>query len=378
MKFGLFIRSLLALLAAFLGAMSAHADIVIAQVAPFSGPLAPTGTHMRAGAQLYIDAVNVTGGISGTKLKLISRDDGYQAAETVRLVKESIREHRPVAFLGIVGTGNIEALLKEKVFESAGIALVGFRSGAKAIAESGNPWLFMTRATYAEEVGKILHQYIPLGYKRIAVLYQDDPFGQDGLAAARTLTQESGGELVAAAPYEKNTVKVESAVKTIGAANPSLVIMVSNTAASAEFVKQFRATGNLAQLVSLSTTDAAQLVDKIGKKAAHGVVITQVVPAPSSVTAALAKEVRDACMRAALKDISCNHTVVEGYLGAKVLVEAIRRAGPGGSSKQIRDALESLRGYDAGGIEIGFTANRHVGSRYVDITIINSEGNLVR
>jgi len=87
-------------------------EIVIAQAAPFSGPLAPTGTHIRAGIQLYLDRVNAAGGIHGARLKLVSKDDGYKSEETVRLVKELAREAKPVAFAGIVGTGNTEALIK--------------------------------------------------------------------------------------------------------------------------------------------------------------------------------------------------------------------------------------------------------------------------
>jgi hypothetical protein len=52
-----FIRATLAIIL-FALALPSAAQIVIGQIAAFSGPLAPTGTHMRAGAQLYFDAVN--------------------------------------------------------------------------------------------------------------------------------------------------------------------------------------------------------------------------------------------------------------------------------------------------------------------------------
>lgn len=378
MGLGTVIRAAAAAWAFTFALQPALADIVVGQAAPFSGPLAPTGTHLRAGAQLYFDAVNAAGGVHGHKLRLVSQDDGYKAAETVRLVQAIIKENQPIAFFGLVGTGNIEALLKDRVLDASAIPLVAFRSGSSSVAGSGNPWLFSTRATYADEIAKILQQYVPLGYKRVAVLYQDDAFGLDGLAAAKAIARENGGELVAKAAYEKNTTKVEGAVKAIAAASPGLVLMVSNTAASAEFVRQFKATGKSAQLVSLSTTDAQQVVDKIGSEAAHGLAITQVVPAPRSISVPLVKEVHEAWKRASPKDIAYNHTLIEGYLGAKVLVEAIRRAGPGAGPRKLRETLEGLRDYDAGGVVIGFSPNRHTGSRYVDIAIINREGALVR
>ena len=367
-----------AFLWAGLASLATAADLTVSQIAPFSGPLAPTGGHIKAGAQLYFDTVNAGGGVHGAKIKLVSRDDGYKAPETLRLTQEALRDDHPIALFGIVGTGNVETLLKEKTVEAAGIPLITVRSGAGNVIRSGNPWVFFTRASYADEVGKILQQYLPLGYKRVAVFYQDDPFGQDGLAAAEAKVKELGGELVARAGYEKNTTKVEAAVAAIAKANPALVVMASNTAASAEFVKQFRTTGVSAQLVALSVTDAGQVVDKIGKVAAHGLAITQVVPDPNNGAVPLIREIRDVVKKFPLKDATVNHTFIEGYMGAKVLVEGLRRAGPNPTPKKLRDALESIRDQDMGGIGIGFSPTNHAGSHYVDIIIIGRDGGLVR
>jgi branched-chain amino acid transport system substrate-binding protein len=59
------LRTVLAVVLFVLAPLAATAsDIVVGQVAAFSGPLAPTGTHMRAGAKLCFDAVNAEGGSS--------------------------------------------------------------------------------------------------------------------------------------------------------------------------------------------------------------------------------------------------------------------------------------------------------------------------
>jgi branched-chain amino acid transport system substrate-binding protein len=69
---------------------------------------------MRAGAQLYFDAVNAEGGIHGATIRLISLDDGYKSEETVRLARAMLKESQPLAFIGFVGTGNVEAMLDQK------------------------------------------------------------------------------------------------------------------------------------------------------------------------------------------------------------------------------------------------------------------------
>ncbi|WP_300455795.1 ABC transporter substrate-binding protein [Accumulibacter sp.] len=359
-------------------AIAGNGEIVIGQVAAFSGPLAPTGNHMRAGAQLHFDAVNASGGVHGVTIRLVAKDDGYKSEETVRLARSLLKESQPLAFIGFVGTGNVEAMLDQKVLGEAGIPLIAVRSGASSLVRSGDPYLFMTRASYAEEVEKIVEQYATTGFKRFAILFQNDAFGLDALASTERAITKASGSLVAKGSYEKNTTDVAAAVKSIAAAKPQAVIMLANTAASAEFLKQSRAAGNLAQYVALSVTDAAQVVKRLGADQAEGLVLTQVVPDPNSRAVPLIREVQDNFAKFAPRDVTLNHTFVEGYLGAKVLTEALRRAGPNPTRKKLRDALEALGSYDTGGVVVSFSARQHVGSHFVDITILNRSGKLLR
>ncbi len=363
---------------AILPAAAGAATLVIGQVAPYSGPLAPTGSHVGAGAQLYFDRVNAAGGIHGAKIRLVTKDDGYKVPETVKLTRELIREAAPVALVGMVGTGNVEALVKEGVLADADIPVVGIRSGALSLVSPVVPQLFHTRASYAAEGEKIVQQLAVTGVRRVAVLYQDDPFGLDGLAGAEKSIERHGLQLAAKAAYEKNTTKVEAAVAAIAAAKPQAVIMVSNTAASAEFVKQSRAAGNDAQLLALSVTDGPQVVKRIGKEAAHGLGVVQVVPDPASRALPITRDLQDDYKRFAPKGIELNHTLLEGYLAGKVLAEGLKRAGPNPTRKKLREALEAMRDYDAGGLFIRFSPSSHSGSEFLDITILNKEGKVLR
>ncbi|HRC61235.1 MAG: ABC transporter substrate-binding protein [Propionivibrio sp.] len=357
----------------------ALAEIVIGQVTPLSGPLAPTGSHIRAGAQLYFDAVNAKGGVHGEKIRLVTKDDAYKAAETVRLAKELINEVQPLALFGFVGTGNAEAILKDKILSNAGIPLVMIRSGASAVVKSGNPWLFITRASYEAEINKIIQQYSLTGYRTYAVLYQDDPFGLDVLGSTEALVGKFDSKIVAKAGYKKNTTEVSEAVKTIAAAAPHAVIMISNTAASSEFLKQSRAAGNNAQFITISVTDAAQVVERIGKDVANGLALTQVFPDPESRSIPLTREIMENFSKFKPSgEITPNQTLVEGYVGAKVLVEGLRRAGPKPTRQKLRDALEQIKDYDTGDLYVGFSPTNHSGVHYVDITIINREGKLLK
>ncbi len=369
---------ILAALLAVAAPLCLAADIVIAQVAPFTGPLAPTGLHLRAGAQLYIDQINAKGGIQGKRLALVSRDDGYKAADTLSQTRALLAEAQPIALFGYVGTGNVEAILKDKLLEGHAIPLVTARTGANSIVAANNPWLFLTRASYAQEIEKIVQQYETIGYKRFALLYQNDPFGLDGAASAEVAIRQAGGQLVARASYEKNSTEVEAAAKAIAAASPQAVILIANTAASAAFLKRSRELGNLAQYVALSVTDGPQVVERIGASAAKGLAITQVVPDPASRATPMIREIQEAFEKFKPKGVTLNHTLVEGYLGAKILGEGLRRAGPNPSRQKLRDSLEQMRDYDIGGHYVGFSTTNHLGMNHVDITILNKDGRLLR
>ena len=357
---------------------STASEIVVGQVAPLTGLLAPTGNHVRAGAQIYFDAVNASGGINGQKIKLISKDDGYKVPDTIKQTKALIEEAQPMALFGFVGTGNIEAVLKEKILDDNGIPLVMIRTGATSLAKSGNPWMFITRASYAGEIGKIFQLYSATGYKNYGIFYQDDPFGQDGLASAEALAEKHGCKIVAKGSYEKNTTNVANAVKTIAAASPHLVIMISNTAASAAFIKQAKDAGLRTQFVAISTTDATQLVEAIGAPTAAGVAITQVVPHPDNRTVPLSKEFKENFTKYKPEGVVYNHVLLEGYVGAKVLVEGLRRAGPGATRKKLREALEQIKNYDLGDLLISYSPTNRAGTSFADINIISGNGVLLK
>jgi len=203
-------------LAATLGAGPARADLTVVQVAPLSGPLADTGLLLQQGANLAFQEANAKGGIHGQKIRLISKDDGYKVDETLRLVKEAgSATDKPVAFLGLVGTGNMAALVQKKLIDDLGIPVVGVRTGASALRNPSHPLVYHLRASYTAEVDKLVEVASSIGGKRFGVFYQDDPFGQDGLEAMKKAIAKRNLELVASGAYEKNTTQVEAAVDTL-------------------------------------------------------------------------------------------------------------------------------------------------------------------
>ena len=168
------------------------------RVAPQTGVQASSGKAYTAGLRLGFTAANANGGINGVPVRLVTVDDAYKPEETVRLAKELLVKESPVAFAATVGTANADALIKAGVLTESGVPLVGPSSGAGSVI--GQPGIYSTKASYADEVNQLFSTLNSMGLSRVAVLYQDDGYGRDLLNSANALAPKYKIELVARSP----------------------------------------------------------------------------------------------------------------------------------------------------------------------------------
>jgi branched-chain amino acid transport system substrate-binding protein len=250
-------------------------------------------------------------------------------------------------------------------------------TGGEVLRSPFNPWIFHVRAGYADETEHMVQQATTIGLKRFAVMYQDDGFGQSGLEGVKQALGRRGLNLSVAAGYERNTDKVEEAARRIKDSDAQAVIMISVNKPTAAFVKRYRELGGGAQLYNISVVDPSEIVKLAGLRNAHGLGISQVVPYPYTARLPAVREYQDLLKRYA-PDQAVNYTSFEEFLGAKVLVEGLRRAGPNATRAKVIEALETLSGYDLGGVTVGYSPQNRVGSRYVEVTVIGSSGKLLK
>ncbi len=353
------------------------AEIVIGQVAPLSGVLASTGQQMVLGGKLCFDAVNAAGGIHGASIRHEVLDDGYKVDDTVRLTRQLLARAEVVALFGLAGTANIGQLLQDGVLAQGGAALVAPYTGGESLRTPFNPWIFHVRAGYADEAEHLVQQLSTIGVERVAVMYQDDGFGKAGLQGVQAALARRGRKSIAEASYPRNTDQVDAAVQAIQAADAQAVILIAVNRPAAAFIKRYREGGGGAQLYSISVVDPAELVQLAGLKNVHGVGITQVVPYPFRPMLPVVREYRQ-LLKAHAPAAEISYASFEEFLGAKVLVEGLRRAGPQPTRAKVLKALESLHEFDLGGMTVGYSPTNRIGSRNVEVTVIGSGGKLVR
>lgn len=347
--------------------------IVLGQSAAFTGPAAQLGIQMNAGTKAYFDHINAQGGVFGRKIELKTRDDRYEGTLCAENTKKFIEEDKVFALISYVGTPTTVAAMP--IFTEAKVPLIGPFTGAEALRSPVNRYIFNVRASYYDETEKIVEQLVSTGNRKIAVFYQDDAYGQAGLKGVQIAMDKRNLKIAALGKVERNTVKVEDAVKAINAVEPDGVIMISAYTSIAEFVRQMKNLGSTTQFHNVSFVGSKALSDAL-KDEGHGVAISQVVPFPWSPSVGIVKEYQEVLTKAGNTDF--NFSSLEGYIVGKVMVEGLRRAGKDLTREKLVNALESMSNVDLGDFVVSFSPTNHSGSKYVDLTMIGRGGKFVK
>lgn len=348
--------------------------LVIAQVAPFSGPQAVTGRAVHAGAKLHFEAVNARGGIKGRPIKFVTRDDAQKADQTVKLVREVIAQEAPIALLGTVGTTNLEALAKDGVLVQQRVAMMGAVSGASSIARAQG--MHVVKASYHDEVARLFRNLSTMGVQRVGLVNQDDGLGQDVLVGAEAAARQFGIQLVANTTYARNTTAVGPAVAQMVKARPQAVFLGATTAAGIEFVKQYRAAGGAgAMLYGMSIVDTDALRKALGDDGARGYAFSVVLPLPSDQGRAVVRDYL--ALRNAAKDPDLSARSIEGFVAARALTQVIEGLG-NPTAASVATALNAAKAVDVGGYTLDFSLGDQTASRYVDFAMFGAGGRIVQ
>ncbi|GMG91324.1 ABC transporter substrate-binding protein [Cupriavidus metallidurans] len=352
--------------------------ILLGQSAALSGPTAVLGKQMNAGARLYFDYINKQGGVFGRKIELKALDDMYEPEEAVRNTKKLIEEDRVFALFGYVGTPTSQAVMP--LVNQARIPFFAPFTGAQSLRDPQSRYVFHVRAGYEEETAAIVRQIRTTGLKRIVVVFNDDAYGRAGLSgvehAIKALPADSGVQLVAQESVIRNTVEIGDAMQTAMKAKPDAVVLISAYRTVGAFVKEALRRGYSGQFYNVSFVGTQALAKEVGPQGS-GVIISQVMPHPGNATLPVVREYLR-LLQAAGKQNDFDYASIEGFIAAKSFVEGLRRAGKDLTRERLVTALETMRNVDLGGYIVQFSPESHVGSKFVEMTIINSRGVVIR
>ncbi len=177
-------------------------EIHIAQFGPLTGPALAWGDVLR-GTGLKFRSVNEEeGGVHGRKIVYHTFDDGYNPAKTKYGVKQLQTSVGIFAWVGGIGTST--GLAVKDYLMNRKIPWFGPFSGSKVWITPPEKYLFAMYTHYELEA-QVLCRYSvrTLNKKRVAILYQNDGFGESGLRGAREELEKHGMELIRAISVDK-------------------------------------------------------------------------------------------------------------------------------------------------------------------------------
>jgi ABC-type branched-subunit amino acid transport system substrate-binding protein len=346
------------------------AEIMIGQSTPLTGGNADLGNDIRNGARAYFEKVNAAGGVNGHKLTLVSLNDKNDTAIAAENTKKLITENNVVALFGYASaTLSIPAMpfVKENR-----VPFFAPFTGADTIRKQ-NDYVYTVRATYNDEIEKIINFWGSLGSTRVTVLHYDDEVGKQNFeTVSRTL--QKFNKKPTSISIKRNVDLPDDAVSRIAASDPQIIIVTTLYAPAAQMVKKLRAANRPYPVTSLSFVGASQLAKALGPEAA-GISVALTVPTAKTLSVPVIKECTEAWTTLGQKE-TMSVTAIESCIAAKVLVEGIRKAGKEVTRESLQRSLSAMGRVDVGGYIVEFRPGFRHGGKFVDIAVILANGEL--
>src|SRR3989440_8420211 len=192
--------------------------IVIGQSAPLTGANADLGNDIRNGALAYFRKVNDAGGVNGRRIELATLDDANQVPRAEANSKKLLEETRVFALFGYASATLSRPALP--LVAKHGVPFLAPFTGADPMRVF-NRHVYNMRASYADELEKIVRHFVPLGVKRFAIVYYDDVVGRENFAAVdRALKKRSLQAASIATFKDRAKPDIEAGVREIAKGTP--------------------------------------------------------------------------------------------------------------------------------------------------------------
>ena len=347
-------------------------SLTIGCSASLTGPLAGFGRDIKQGAEAALAQINARGGIHGRMVQLQILDDGYVPQRTTENVQQMISQGSAFALLSCVGTPNNAGILP--MIEDAGIPYVAPFTGASSLRKGARN-VFHVRASYTDEVRRLVQRLAGMGLKDIGVVYLDNAYGREMLEDSTRFLAEQGLKPLVQVALATDGKNLSDVLAKVGQARPAAVLLATAGAVSVELVRGLKTNNPGILMAGLSVTLTSEGLKQLGD-AGSGLALTMVMPDPTRAKTALVRDYQAAMRARGIQEF--NLGTLESYTNTRVLAEGLERAGADPTRSKLRTALAGIRNLDLGGLVIDYSGQApYVGSRFVDMGVLNGAGRFV-
>ncbi len=344
--------------------------VIFGQSAALRGPAKHLGRDMRQGILAAFYEVNQAGGVHGRELKLETMDDAYQPELALHTTRWLIEKREVFALIGSVGTPTTRAAYP--LAHAAGIPFLAPVTGAEFLRDPALDNVINLRASYYQETEEVIARLTEdLGVTRIAVLYQDDAYGRDGLEGVRLALGRRGLEPLGTWNYQRHLGGVRHAASPIVEVDPEAVVIIGTHEPVAATVKAVRRDTD-AVFMTVSFGSGKGLTREL-KKDGHGVYATQVVPFPEDSAIPIVARYHAALSRLD-PQAQPGFVSLEGYLAGRLAIFGLDACGRELSRSCFIEGLQSSDFISFDGFQLNYGYGDNQGSDAVFLTVIDGEG----
>jgi len=333
-------------------------EIVIGNWGPQDGPAGAYGVIARTiGA--YFNMVNEQGGIHGRKIRYIYENDSYQPAKTVAAVKKLVEEDKVFAIVAGLGTAHNLAVMDYLVQNN--VPHVAPATGSTAMAVPLKKNIYALQLNYWTEA-TLLTQYAldQGGAKKIAVFYQNDSFGQEGLDAVNTELKKRGLAPAIGVSYEAADTNFASQALKLQTSGADTVILWAVPKPGASVIAEMTKLGYKPKLLASAVINDPSIFQLAGP-GIEGLVIPAWIPAYDDLSNPKIVEYQEFMKKYAPKE-QIGGFSLSGYCQAMVMVEGLKRAGRNLTRETFMQAMDSMQNYTGSPLpNVTYTPTDHAG-----------------
>jgi branched-chain amino acid transport system substrate-binding protein len=313
---------------------------------PFSGP-ASAYRSIEQGAQAYFEFVNAKGGVDGRKIDFVTLDDGYEPAKAVQNARRLVQEEEVFALFNTLGTANNVAIWDYANKQEVPQLYVATGASLWGADPKAHPWTIGWQPDYVTE-SQVYADYLEKEKPnaKVAVLYQNDAFGEDLLNGFKKAIEGTDVKVVAEESYEVTDPTVSSQMSKLANSDADTFLNISTPKFGAQAIVTADKLGwKVLHIINNVAASKLLVLEPAGLDKAQGLISTAYFKDPASADWAddsSMKEFKAALAkyqpRANPEDPNC----VYGWAAASTMVEALK-----GMKEPTREALmESVRNMD--------------------------------
>ena len=345
-------------------------QLLIGQSITLQGGKNDYGVAVLDGVQAYLAQVNRQGGVADRKVVVKVLDDDNKPAQAEANARELITKDKVFIMIGSIEGGPSNAVMN--VTNEFKVPFFGPMAGSPTFRTPHQPLVFPVRAEHKEEFRALLAHAKSLGMTRVAFVRSDSAVGQDHLANVRKILQPLALELAADLPFKSdiNDAGIDALVKQIASSGAQMVFNHGSIDVYEKVIRKAREQRLPTQFFGVNS-GSTQLARHLGPMA-HSMIFAQVMHSPWERKTSITRAYQDA-FKAHKPGENFSYGSLEGYMTARALVEALRRAGPNPTRDSFVAGLKDAD-LQIEGLKVSYRNGAHTGLSLVDLAIVTREG----